>query len=114
MPPRPVRLTLVYATWCPHCVPASTERAPRLARMWKVPLRSLDIDRPDEEAIADELVREHGDWTEDYLIPQVFVEWDDGRITHLLTGVPGSIAGTIALWDRILGRETAPTPDEVA
>jgi hypothetical protein len=108
MSPKPARLTLVYADWCPHCVPPSTERAPRLARRLKVPLRLLNIDQPEEEAIADELVREHGDWTEDYLIPQAFLEWDDGRVTHLLTGVPGPVSGTIAKWDRLL--EPAWTP----
>ncbi|HTT26469.1 MAG TPA: hypothetical protein VMH90_05875 [Thermoplasmata archaeon] len=99
---RPRRLTLVYARWCPHCVPTSTERAPELAKRLGVSLRLLDIDRPDEEAIADRLVRDHGDWTDDYLIPQVFLEWDGGEVIHLLTGVPGSIRGTEAAWDRLL------------
>jgi hypothetical protein len=31
MEPRPTRLYLVYAEWCPHCVPFSTDRAPKLA-----------------------------------------------------------------------------------
>ena len=109
MAPTPVRLDLVYAQWCPHCVPASTNRAPSLARRLHVPLRELDIDRPDDEAIADRLVREHGDWSEDYLIPQVFLEWDDGRVTHLLTGVPGPVSGTIAEWERLLNSEGPPT-----
>ncbi|MCI4357575.1 MAG: hypothetical protein L3J95_04305 [Thermoplasmata archaeon] len=113
MSPKPARLTLVYATWCPHCVPVSTDRAPLLARRWKVPLRLLDIDRPDEEAIADELVRDHGDWTEDYLIPQVLLEWEDGRVTHLLTGVPGDVSGTVSLWDRLLMRGEPPIADGV-
>jgi hypothetical protein len=111
MSPKPVRLTLVYATWCPHCVPVSTERAPRLSSRWGVPLRLLDIDRPAQEAIADELVKDHGDWTEDYLIPQAFLEWADGRVTHLLTGVPGDVSGTISLWDRRLGQGKPPTAE---
>ena len=109
MPPRPTRLDLVLAHWCPHCDPISTERAPPLARELEVPLRSLDIDRPEEERIADALVRDHGDWTEDYLIPQVFLEWSDGRIEHLLTGVPGSLEGTKAAWEDVRRRFARPT-----
>lgn len=108
MPAQPVRLSLVYAKWCPHCVPVSTAPAPRLARRLGVPLRLLDIDDPAEERIADALVREHGDWTEDYLIPQLFVEWADGRVTHLLTGVPGPVEGTRARWERLLREGIGP------
>ena len=35
---------------------------------------------------ADELVKKYGDWTPDYVIPQVFFEMDDGKIEHVLTG----------------------------
>ena len=103
---RPVRLDLVYADWCPHCYPLSTERAPVLAARLGVTLRSLDIDRPELERVADALVLEHGDWTPDYLIPQLFLEWDDGRVDHLLTGVPGSLDGTRRAWDRLFEPET--------
>ena len=102
MAAKPQRLSLVYAMWCPHCAPISIDRSRQLAKRLHVPLRLLDIDQPDEERIADELVRSHGDWTEDYLIPQLFLEWDDGRVTHLLTGVPGPVSVTAAAWDRIL------------
>ncbi len=100
--PTPKRLDLVYAVWCPHCVPISTDRAPRLAKQWGVPLRLLDIDQPELERIADGLVETHGDWIPDYLIPQVFLEWSDGRIDHLLTGTPGSLEGTTRSWERLL------------
>ncbi len=99
---KPQRLSLVYAMWCPHCAPVSLDRSRRLAKKLRVPLRLLDIDRPDEERIADELVRSHGDWTEDYLIPQLFLEWEDGRVIHLLTGVPGPVAGTVGRWEKLL------------
>jgi len=92
------------ATWCPHCVPVSTEAAPELARRLGVPLRVLDIDRRPEEIEADALVRDHGDWTEDYLIPQVFLTWSDGRVEHLLTGVPGPTSGTRARWEELFRR----------
>ncbi len=100
--PRPSRLDLVMATWCPHCEPLSRDRAQRLSRRLGVPLRVLDIDRPEEERVADALVRDHGDWSADYLIPQVFLEWSDGRVSHLLTGVPGATAGTARAWDLLL------------
>ena len=115
--PAPVRLTLVYAHWCPHCDPLSLEFAPRVAKRLGAPLRLLDIDEPEQERIADELVRAYGDWTEDYLIPQLFVEWADGRVTHLLTGVPGDPSqGTLRAWQRLLSedpraRRPAGAPD---
>jgi glutaredoxin len=98
------RLVLVHARWCPHCVPISTDAAPRLAAALGVPLTLLDIDRPAEELQADDLVRRYGDWTEDYLIPQVFLDRGSGRVTHLLTGVPGSLTGTEEAWKRLLDR----------
>jgi hypothetical protein len=101
---QPVRLDLVFAYWCPHCYPLSTERAPRLAEKIGVPLRMLDIDVRAQEDVADLLVREHGDWTEDYLIPQFFLEWSDGRVEHLLTGIPGPVAGTGRAWDALFSR----------
>ncbi|MCI4330838.1 MAG: hypothetical protein L3K19_03190 [Thermoplasmata archaeon] len=100
--PKPVRLDLVYADWCPHSTPMSTERAPLLAKKLEVPLRLLDIDVREQERLADHLVEAHGDWTEDYLIPQVFLEWSNGRIQHLLTGTPGSLASTRASWTKLL------------
>jgi len=101
MDARPVRLDLVMAEWCPHCYPLSTEQAALMGRSLGVPVRVLDIDQRDQELAADDLVRAHGDWTEDYLIPQVFLEWSDGRIEHLLTGTPGSVAATRQSWERI-------------
>lgn len=96
------RLTLVYAAWCPHCEPLSRERAPHVAARLGAELRILDIDHPEEEAIADRLVRQYGDDGPDYLIPQLFYEAPDGSVRHLLTGVPGSLAATAAEWERLL------------
>ena len=50
-----------------------------------------DIDKPEEERKADDLVREFGDASEDYLIPQVFLEMKDGQIRHVLTGYSESV-----------------------
>ncbi|HLH28191.1 MAG TPA: hypothetical protein VKW77_04710 [Acidimicrobiales bacterium] len=101
MDARPVRLDVVMARWCPHCYPLSVDQGKILARDLDVPLRLLDIDRPAEETVADELVRLYGDWDPDYLIPQVFLTWSDGRVQHLLTGTPGSVAATHQSWDRV-------------
>src|SRR5271169_3288879 len=109
MDARPVRLDLVTAQWCPHCTPLSVEQAKILGRDLDVPVRLLDIDRPEQERIADELVRVHGDWTDDYLIPQAFLEWSDGRVQHLLTGTPGSVEGTRRSWDRVRAHLARPS-----
>jgi hypothetical protein len=92
------------AHWCPHCYPVSDEEGKLAARALGVPVRVLDIDRLDQEAIADELVRSHGDWTPDYLIPQAFLEWSDGRIEHLLTGSPSGTGDTRRAWGRVRAR----------
>jgi thiol-disulfide isomerase/thioredoxin len=106
----PPALVLVYANWCPHCYPLSTDRAPELARRLGVPLRLLDIDVPDQEKEADAMVERHGDWDPNYLIPQLFFDHGDGVVEHLLTGVPGSLAGTRKAWDRLFERfPVAPT-----
>lgn len=83
---RLVRIHLVYATWCPHCHPLADEALAEFAEDRGLALRRLDIDDPDQEREADRLVKEHGDWSEDYLIPQVFFEFADGTIQHVFTG----------------------------
>jgi thiol-disulfide isomerase/thioredoxin len=96
---RPSRLTIVLADWCPHCVPLSEERIRELGERLEIPVRRLDIDDPAEEREADALVKAHGDWSPDYLIPQVFLEWSDGRVEHLLTGFPEGVPRTRRAWD---------------
>jgi hypothetical protein len=51
-----------------------------------IPFFSYDTDVPEQEKKADEFAREFGDWSEDYMIPQVFVELSDGEMRHVLTG----------------------------
>ncbi len=63
-----------------------------------MPLRVLDIDFEDQEEMADELVREHGDFDEDYLIPQVFIEYENGVVKHILTGCPEGVTVTKECW----------------
>jgi len=100
---RPKRLTIVLAQWCPHCVPLSIVKGRKLAKRLRVPLRTLDIDRRAELREADRMVREWGDRAPDYLIPQVFLEWTDGRVQHLLTGFSEQVARTSSAWDDLLG-----------
>ena len=92
------RLTIVLAQWCPHCVPLSLERAQRMAKELNFELRVLDIDPPDQAKEADTLVKEHGDFAEDYLVPQVFIEQDDGSIQHIFTGFSEGVQVTNAKW----------------
>jgi hypothetical protein len=57
-----------------------------MAEELDVQLRVLDIDREDDLKAADELVKEHGDDSVDYLIPQIFMEFKDGSVKHIFTG----------------------------
>jgi hypothetical protein len=95
----PWRLSIVLADWCPHCVPLSEEKVRELGERLGIPVRRLDIDDAAEEREADALVKAHGDWSPDYLIPQVFLEWSDGHVEHLLTGFPEGVPRTRRAWD---------------
>jgi hypothetical protein len=70
-----------------------------MAKELNVELRVLDIDPPDQAKEADLLVKEHGDFAEDYLVPQVFLE-HDGSIQHIFTGFSEGIQVTSAQWDK--------------
>lgn len=95
------RISLVLAQWCPHCVPLSLEMGQKMADDLQVPLRVLDIDDPGAVKIADKLVLDYGDYTEDYLIPQVFAEFDDGTIKHFLTGFSEGLDFTRRGWENV-------------
>jgi glutaredoxin len=92
------RVTIVLAQWCPHCVPLSQAAAQRMASDLGVPLRVLDIALPEQEAQADRLVAQHGDFVEDYIIPQVFLEFADGTVRHVFTGFSEGVAVTATEW----------------
>ena len=83
---KPLQISLVYATWCPHCDPLSVEEAKKMSKDLGVSLRLLDIDKPEDVKIGDSLVGRYGEDCEDYLIPQVFLEYPDGRVLHVFTG----------------------------
>lgn len=87
-------IVIVLAQWCPHCVPSARDEVLGWGRELKVPVRILDIDVPSEEKIADELVEKYGDWSPDYLIPQIFLEFSDGTVKHVFTGYPEGVSVT--------------------
>lgn len=91
--PKVKSVHLVYAQWCPHCVPLTVDAMKKVAAELRVPLVLHDIDTNEEEA-ADRLVERYGDWDPDYTIPQVFVEFDDGQVKHILTGKREGLAFT--------------------
>ena len=82
---------IVHATWCPHCHPTTVEPMEKMASQLSIPFFSYDIDNPEQVKKADELVETFGDWSEDYLIPQVFLEMTDGTVRHILTGYSESV-----------------------
>jgi hypothetical protein len=92
------QVSIVFANYCPHCVPFSLRNANKMAEDLGVPLKTFDIEISDQLEAADRLVEEHGDWSEDYLIPQLFVEYTDGRVDHLLTGFSEAVSVTEASW----------------
>jgi len=104
-PPRPQRLIVVLAQWCPHCVPLSVQNGKRMAQRLSIPLRILDIDRRTQVKAADRIVRQHGDWSPDYLIPQVFLEWSDGRTEHILTGFSERVPRTAQAWQDLFASD---------
>ncbi len=105
-------IDVVYAAWCPHCVPTVVPPLQRLAAQGRIRLTLLDIDSKRATPIADRLVRRWGDWAPDYLIPQVFARSSRGGFRHLLTGYPEGVRYTRAGWRRLLrsGRLERPAP----
>jgi glutaredoxin len=99
--PRVKSIHLVYAEWCPHCVPNTMERMKKAAAELGAEFQAHDIDTSDVQ-VADELVKKYGDWSPDYLVPQAFLEFDDGSFKHVLTGDPRGVAFTQRLLDGFL------------
>jgi len=88
-------VTTVFAHWCPHCDPPALDATARIGKELEVPMKLLDIDIPEQENEADDIVKKYGDWIEDYLIPQVFLEFADGTTRHIFTGNPGGVSLTV-------------------
>ena len=95
---------VVYAKWCPHCIPTTVEKMKLASEELGVPCLLYDIDSAQVRA-ADELVKKHGDWSPDYLIPQVFVEFEDGTVKHVLTGYPEGVDYTRVAVDNLVKSE---------
>jgi len=79
-------LHVVYADWCPHCVPTTVEPVRQKAEQIGVSCFLYHVDDPSASRKADELVKRYGDWCEDYLIPQIFLEYENGEVKHVFTG----------------------------
>lgn len=92
---------VVYANWCPHCVPITVEPMKKAASSLGIPCLLYDIDT-DKVTQADELVKKYGDWSEDYLIPQVFFQLSDGSFKHVLTGYSEGVAFTRRAVENVL------------
>lgn len=99
--PKVKAIDVVYANWCPHCVPTTVEPMKKVAAELGLKINLYDIDTEDEKK-ADELVKKYGDWSPDYIIPQVFLELDDGEIRHVLTGQSQGLAFTRKAVDSLL------------
>jgi glutaredoxin len=84
---------VVSAEWCPHCVPTTVKPMKKAAAELNAGLQVHDIDTGEVET-ADELVKRYGDWSPDYLVPQVFLEFEDGSFKHVLTGDRRGVAFT--------------------
>jgi len=57
----------------------------KVAAELNIPCVLHNIDT-DDVKVADELVEKYGDWSPDYLIPQVFLEYENRDFKHVLTG----------------------------
>ena len=71
----------------------------------KVPLRVLDVDDKELGQEADSMVRKYGDNSEDYLVPQIFFEYSDGSVQHIMTGFSESTEITKKHWEDLLKSE---------
>jgi glutaredoxin len=101
---KPKAVHVVYANWCPHCVPTTVEPVKKASQEIGVPCLLHDIDT-DDVKVADELVKKYGDWSPDYLVPQVFLEYQDGSMKHVLTGYPEGISFTRRAVENLLKSE---------
>ena len=93
---------VVYADWCPHCVPTAVDPVKNKAVQIGIPCILYHIDDPEACKKADDLVKRYGDWSEDYLIPQIFLENENGEIRHVFTGYSEDIQLTKTGLDNLL------------
>ena len=82
-------------------MPTAVEPMKKVAAELGIPINLYDIDT-DSVKVADQLVQKYGDWSPDYIIPQIFLEFDDGEIKHVLTGQSQGVAYTRRAIDNLL------------
>jgi len=87
----------------------TVEPVQKKARELGIPCVLHDVDT-DEARVADDLVKKYGDWTPDYLVPQVFLEYEGSRFRHVLTGDPQGVAFTRRAVERLLSGELLAEP----
>ncbi|PSN91804.1 hypothetical protein B9Q03_03220 [Candidatus Marsarchaeota G2 archaeon OSP_D] len=102
---RVVSIKVVYAKWCPHCNPLTLEAMEKASSELGAKLELYDIDNPEQVKVADRLVEKYGEWSEDYVIPQVFFEYDDGKVEHVLTGQRTGVSATRQKIEELLKSE---------
>jgi glutaredoxin len=78
---------------CPHCFIA-IQKIGETAKRLGLNCAYYDVFNDEESKQADELVKKYGDWSDDYIVPQVFFETDEGKIIHVLTGYPEGVKYT--------------------
>jgi glutaredoxin len=94
---------VVHMQGCPHCVVA-IQKLREAQQRFGIPLMLHDVNSG-EAGLADDMVRMHGDWSEDYIVPQVFFETDGEMILHALTGYPEGVQFTERAIDNLLDSE---------
>jgi glutaredoxin len=99
------KVTIVYADWCPHCNPPGINAAKKLSKRLNVPLRMLNIDDAQQLKEADRMVTMYGDNSKDYLIPQIFLEYEEGPVQHVFTGYSESPSITQRQLDRVFSSD---------
>ena len=84
---------LVSSEGCAHCASTTMEPMREAALELGASFKAHDVETSEVKK-ADELVKKYGDWAPDYLVPQVFLEFEDGSFKHVLTGDPRGVAFT--------------------
>ncbi len=86
-------INLAHMRSCPHCA-AAIDKFRKNAKKLGVQCVLHDVYNESQAGLADEIVRKHGDWSDDYIVPQVFFETTDSLIVHVLTGYPEGVEFT--------------------
>jgi hypothetical protein len=99
------RITIVLARWCSHSIPLSIDAVKKIGNDLNIPVRILDIDNNKDEKIADELIKKNGNYSEDYRIPQVFLEYHKGDIKHIFIGSSQGVSESKKKWEEFFSSD---------